>query len=103
VFTSDCSDIDGDIVQYTWKLYSLVPFTDGDYTLAKTDVLNTSDDLTITFESVGHYKMVLTAKDDYGGTASFASEFDVTGASDCVAATMVEEEIFFIVPSKYDY
>lgn len=95
-FIPNCSDIDGSIVEYKYELYVLVPFTDQGYTLAKTDVLTTDDTLQVNFDSNGHYKMVLTAKDDVGGKSSFEKEFDITiGAGVCDDISM-NNDMFFM-------
>jgi len=101
-FTPNCSDIDGTVVDYKWDLYTLVPFTSNQYTLAKTDDLTVSDPLRITFNSVGHFKMRLTAKDDYGDTAYLEQEFDVTGGSGTCAANTTEG-FSFIFPNTIHY
>ncbi len=102
-FTPSCSDIDGTVDRYTWRLYALVPFQDGEYTLAKTDVFNDDQDLEIEFDAAGHYKMVLTGRDDYGDDASFTREFDITGGGDCTTVEMISDDCFFIFPDKIDY
>jgi len=108
-FTPKCSDIDGTVDKYTWKLYALVqlyalvPFKDGEYTLAKTDILTTDDDLTIEFDAAGHYKMLLTGTDDYGESASFSREFDIVLGGDCAAVELISDDCFFIFPDKIDY
>jgi len=101
-FTPNCSDIDGDVVNYRWDLYSLIPFKDGEYAQALMMSSDDPDKQTIEFKSLGHYKMVLTARDDYGDSVSLSKEFDITGSTACVG-TAVEDEICFIIPSKYDY
>jgi len=102
-FTPDCSDLDGDVVNYKWDLHSLIPFKNGEYVLS----LNTTNDddavVEIEFETPGHYKMVLTATDDYGGSAAFVTEFDVTGESDCAGTDLMENDLCFIIPEKYKF
>lgn len=102
-FTPKCSDLDGTVDKYAWNLYALVPFKDGEYTLAKTNINNDDSDLEIEFDAAGHYKMMLTATDDYGGKATFAKEFDITLGGDCAAVALVADDTFFIFPDKIDY
>ena len=100
-FTPNCSDLDGNIIEYKWDLYSLVPFQDGTFTLAKVDTLTSDADLVVDFNTSGHFKMVLVAKDDVGGTASHGKEFDVTGGGECVSAALIDNDVFFIFPEEY--
>ena len=102
-FTPNCSDIDGTIIEYTWKLYALIPFQSGQYTLAKTYVKVDSTPLEVIFDTSGHYKMMLTAKDDYGDTATFYKEFDITGSGGCAAVELAVDDTFFIFPDKVKY
>jgi len=102
-FTPNCSDIDGSIVQYTWNLYALVPFQAGQYTLAKTDINTTGADVEVIFDAAGHYKMSLTVQDDYGDSATYSKEFDITLSGSCSTVAMIEEDVFFIIPDEIDY
>ena len=101
-FTPNCSDIDGDVVEYKWDLYALIPFTEDGYSLAKTVTNNDDSEVTINFEQSGHYKMLLTATDDYGGSATFAKEFDVTiGAGECATMDISSDMFFMFRNVKY--
>lgn len=103
-FTPSCSDIDGTVDKYKWDLYSLIPFHSGSYSLAKSDVYNTDSLEDVVFTSSGHYKMVLTATDDYGESASYELEFDVGASSDCsVVNGVMVEDVFFIIPDEYEF
>lgn len=95
-FVPNCSDIDGTVVNYEWNLYFLVPFSTNGYTIAKNIVDANGDDQQVDFTSDGHYKMVLTATDDYGGQASFEKEFDVASGSVCDNVTM-SNDMFFLI------
>jgi len=102
-FTPVCSDIDGFVDRYTWNLYALVPFQTGTYALSKTDVFTDDRNVVINFDSAGHYKMVLTARDDYGESASVSREFDVTLSGDCeLSGGMTSTDVFFIIPDEYE-
>ena len=92
-----CSDIDGTVDEYEWKLYVLIPFTQGDYSLCTTNTFSDDRTLDIEFDTSGHYKMVLTATDDYGDSASHEKEFDISiGAGNCEGTASIENKIFFI-------
>lgn len=103
-FTPKCSDLDGTVDRYKWQLQALIPFKDGEYSVAKTDIFDDDREVSIDFTAAGHYKMVLYATDDFGGTASIAKEFDVTLTGDCAKAVAVGgDDVFFIIPDEYDY
>jgi len=96
-FIPNCSDIDGTIEKYRWELYVLVPFSDGEFTLAKTILDVDGDEQTIDFDSEGHYRMVLTATDDYGESASFEKEFDITCSGDGTCSDIsIGNDMFFM-------
>ena len=98
-FVPNCSDIDGTVDGYKWELYVLVPFSTDGYTLAKTIVDTVGDDQEITFDSDGHYKMVLTATDDYGESASFEKEFDVSTGGTCDDVSLGNDMFFMFRPN----
>ena len=95
-FIPNCSDIDGSIVEYKYELYVLIPFTNQGYTLAKTDILTTNASLQVNFDSNGHYKMVLTAKDDVGGKSSYEKEFDITIGAGVCNDISINNDMFFM-------
>jgi hypothetical protein len=102
-FTPKCSDIDGEVIRYLWKLYALIPFKDGEYVEAIVIDNDSDDKVTIEFNNYGHFKMVLEATDDYGGKASYTKEFDVNGGTECVGTSGFVDDFYFIFPAKYEY
>lgn len=85
------TDLDGVIVEYRWKIYSEIPFQDGTYTLAKEEVVTTSDTLHVTFSSMGNYRAELAVIDDYGDSSVVYKDFTLEGTpcSDSVEEVQV--------------
>ena len=94
-----CTDKDGKIVKYRWRLYLLLPFS-SEWSEVWSYDTDKDDSIDITFDASGHYKMVLTSTDDYGDSTSAEKEFDITIATGgvCDTSKVISNEVFFLFP-----
>jgi len=94
-----CTDKDGKIVKYTWKLYLLLPFS-SEWSEVWSYTTDKDDSIDITFDAAGHYKMVLISTDDYGDSTAAEKEFDITisDTAACETSRVISNEVFFLFP-----
>jgi hypothetical protein len=82
-FVQVSNDIDGKVVNWSWKIYFIAPFSSGEYSEVYSYNTDSGEDWLVTFTVSGEYKVKLTVIDDYGDSASDELEFVINSSERC--------------------
>ncbi len=99
-FVQTSSDLDGDVVNWNWKIYFIPPFSEGEYVEVHSYNADNGNNWDVEFTVSGEYKTRITVTDDYGDSTFAELEYSISSNECKEVDTNIVENIKFIFPKQ---